>query len=155
MARIDNLTNFLTDVANSIRNKKGSDSLILAENFDTEIESIQTENEPTESNVVYGSFTPSENYVSDAQFLEFQTNFRPTAVYVYREVWVRGTQSINAAFASSTFNFSICNTANSSKAAEKMLMTSTIEILDNGFKISGDTTYYLVGDYKYNYVIFK
>lgn len=42
MARTDNLTNFLTDVANAIRNKKGTSELIQASNFDTEIESIQS-----------------------------------------------------------------------------------------------------------------
>ena len=42
MARIDNLTNFLTDVANSIREKKGTTGTILAKNFDTEIASIET-----------------------------------------------------------------------------------------------------------------
>ena len=40
MARIDNLTNFLTDVADSIRSKTGKSEAIAAEDFDTEIESI-------------------------------------------------------------------------------------------------------------------
>lgn len=40
MARIDTLNNFLTDVADSIREKKGSTEEIPAANFDTEIESI-------------------------------------------------------------------------------------------------------------------
>lgn len=40
MARIDTLNNFLTDVADSIREKKGSTGVIPAANFDTEIESI-------------------------------------------------------------------------------------------------------------------
>ena len=42
MARINNLTNFLSDVADAIRSKKGTSSLIPAEDFDTEIESITT-----------------------------------------------------------------------------------------------------------------
>ena len=42
MARTDTLNNFLTDVANSIRTKKGTNDTILASNFDTEIESIET-----------------------------------------------------------------------------------------------------------------
>lgn len=41
MARTDNLTNFLTDVANAIRSKKGTSELIQASSFDTEIESIE------------------------------------------------------------------------------------------------------------------
>lgn len=41
MARIDNLNNFLTDVAASIKEKKGTDTPIPAANFDTEIRSIE------------------------------------------------------------------------------------------------------------------
>lgn len=48
MARTDNLTNFLTDVANSIRAKKGTTDTILASDFDTEIESIETGGGTTE-----------------------------------------------------------------------------------------------------------
>ena len=43
MARIDNLSNFLTDVADSIRSKTGKNGLITPANYDTEIESISTE----------------------------------------------------------------------------------------------------------------
>lgn len=42
MARIDNLTNFLTDVADAIRGKKGTTGAIQASSFDTEIESISS-----------------------------------------------------------------------------------------------------------------
>ena len=41
MARTDTLGNFLTDVADAIREKKGTTDTILASNFDTEIESIE------------------------------------------------------------------------------------------------------------------
>jgi hypothetical protein len=37
MARVNNLSNFLTDVANAIKTKKGSETAIPAANFDTEI----------------------------------------------------------------------------------------------------------------------
>ena len=40
MARTNNLSNFLTDVADAIRTKKGSEELIAAEDFDTEIENL-------------------------------------------------------------------------------------------------------------------
>ena len=40
MARINTLTNFLTDVADSIRSKTGKSEAIACEDFDTEIESI-------------------------------------------------------------------------------------------------------------------
>lgn len=42
MARIDKLSNFLTDVADSIRNKTGDTANISPANFDTEIASIST-----------------------------------------------------------------------------------------------------------------
>ena len=42
MADISNLTNYLTDVADAIREKKGTDVQIPAANFDTEILSIST-----------------------------------------------------------------------------------------------------------------
>lgn len=42
MADISNLTNYLTDVADAIREKKGTDAQIPAANFDTEILSIST-----------------------------------------------------------------------------------------------------------------
>ena len=40
MARTDNLTNFLTDVADAIRTKKGTSETIKASDFDTEIENL-------------------------------------------------------------------------------------------------------------------
>lgn len=42
MARVDNLENFLTDVAGAIKTKKGTTDKIPATNFDTEIASIET-----------------------------------------------------------------------------------------------------------------
>lgn len=42
MARTDNLTNFLTDVAGAIKDKKGTTEPISPANFDTEIASIET-----------------------------------------------------------------------------------------------------------------
>lgn len=40
MARTDNLTNYLEDVATAIKNKKGDDTPIKASEFDTEIENL-------------------------------------------------------------------------------------------------------------------
>ena len=40
MARTNNLTDFLTDVADAIKNKKGDDTPILASEFDTEINNL-------------------------------------------------------------------------------------------------------------------
>lgn len=42
MARINNLTNFLTDVASAIKTKKGDSTAIAAEDFDTEILALPT-----------------------------------------------------------------------------------------------------------------
>lgn len=42
MADTSNLTNFLEDVADAIREKKGTQDPILAANFDTEIRNIST-----------------------------------------------------------------------------------------------------------------
>lgn len=42
MARINNLTNFLTDVADAIRRKTGGSAVINAEDFDTEIDGIES-----------------------------------------------------------------------------------------------------------------
>ena len=42
MARVNNLSNFLTDVADAIRTKKETTGQIPAENFDQEILSIET-----------------------------------------------------------------------------------------------------------------
>ena len=59
MARTDTVRHFLTDIANSIRNKKGTTDTIIASNFDTEIDSIETS---------VGKYTPRfisfYNYVS-------------------------------------------------------------------------------------------
>ncbi len=58
MARTNNLTNFLTDVADSIREKTGKSELIACEDFDTEIESISGGGEP---NLQDKSVTITEN----------------------------------------------------------------------------------------------
>lgn len=55
MARIDNLSNFLSDVATAIKDKTGKTDTITPANFDTEISSIQSgggENRPPKSGFV-------------------------------------------------------------------------------------------------------
>lgn len=47
MAKNNNLSDFLTGVANAIRTKKGTTSTINAQDFESEIESIQTGITPT------------------------------------------------------------------------------------------------------------
>lgn len=55
MARIDNLNNFLTDVADAIRTKTGSSDTISAEDFDTEIENIPSGGGDDWSDIGYSS----------------------------------------------------------------------------------------------------
>lgn len=45
MATTDNLQDFLTSIADSIRTKKGTTEQINAQNFDTEIESLISQSE--------------------------------------------------------------------------------------------------------------
>lgn len=52
MARIDNLTNFLSDVAAAIKEKKGTSELISARNFDTEILNLVTGESDGSSNLL-------------------------------------------------------------------------------------------------------
>ena len=67
MARTDNLTNYLTDVADAIKTKKGSQTNIPAANFDTEILNLpsqgvyQTVSETVSINGSY-NFTPDTGY---------------------------------------------------------------------------------------------
>ena len=51
MAKNNNLTDFLTGVANAIRAKKGTSDLINPQNFDSEIASISTAKEEQEKSV--------------------------------------------------------------------------------------------------------
>ena len=59
MAKTDNLTDFLTDIADGIRKKKGTTAKIPAQNFRTEIESISGGSTPT------GSITITSNGTYD------------------------------------------------------------------------------------------
>ena len=67
MARTNNLTNFLTDVAGAIKEKKGSEANIPAANFDTEIRNLPSQGtyeEKTISITQNGTqtVTPSQGY---------------------------------------------------------------------------------------------
>lgn len=68
MARINNLSNFLSDVADSIRRKKKTESTITPANFDAEIDSIPTGTAKTQTksiNIIENGNTtvlPDENY---------------------------------------------------------------------------------------------
>ena len=62
MARINNLTNFLTDVATAIRSKKGSEATIAAEDFDTEILNLPAQGEYQDKSL---AITTNGNYRVD------------------------------------------------------------------------------------------
>lgn len=67
MARVNNLTNFLTDVASAIKQKTGDNTAIPAADFDTEILSIETVgNYQTKSVTITDngnySISPDQNY---------------------------------------------------------------------------------------------
>lgn len=62
MARTDTLGNFLTDVADAIRTKKGTSDTITASNFDTEIENLPS-SDPSE--YFRGSITSTPNSSSN------------------------------------------------------------------------------------------
>ena len=62
MARIDTLTNFLTDVASAIKEKTGKTDAITPANFDTEIESIQSGGDASiEDGLIEGTLTEYSN----------------------------------------------------------------------------------------------
>lgn len=62
MARIDSLTNFLTDVASAIKEKTGKTDMITPANFDTEIESIQAGGDTSmEDGLIEGTLTEYSN----------------------------------------------------------------------------------------------
>lgn len=68
MARIDKLSNFLTDIANSIRNKKGTIEPILASDFDTEIDTIITNEDLNKELTNYDNeLIIQENYIVTIQ----------------------------------------------------------------------------------------
>lgn len=59
MARVDNLDHFLTDVADAIRTKKGTQATIQASDFDTEIENIPSGGDISEYMNTTFNFNPN------------------------------------------------------------------------------------------------
>lgn len=62
MARTDNLTNYLTDVADAIRTKTGSQATIQASNFDTTISNIPASDSCFDNSLT--RYTSSGHYIS-------------------------------------------------------------------------------------------
>lgn len=70
MARVDNLENFLTDVASAIKEKKGDNTPIPASNFDTEISEIPSGKYAPR----YISFAGCEEYDLDKEIANLDTS---------------------------------------------------------------------------------
>lgn len=104
------------------------------------------------TNVASGSFVLDENYTSSDMYKEINLDFSPSAVAVFRKNWVKGVQSINLTFRNSAINSSICSTASSNKAGEKFVNSSYIQLLSNGFRVTGNTGYYLVSGVEYGWI---
>lgn len=64
MARTDNLTNFLTDVADAIKEKKGDDTPIPASEFDTEIANLPSGGDISEYVNLDYLYTSNSNWTS-------------------------------------------------------------------------------------------
>lgn len=63
MARTNNLTDFLTDVADAIREKKGTSETIQASDFDTEIENLPSGGDVTTITEINNMLVSFENYL--------------------------------------------------------------------------------------------
>ena len=79
MADITNLNNFLTDVANAIREKKNTSEPIIASNFDTEILSIESSIDTSDANATVGNILQNKTaYAKDEKLtgtLTFDTHY--------------------------------------------------------------------------------
>ena len=83
MARTDTLGNFLTDVADSIREKKGTSEPILASDFDTEIASIESGGDLSE--YFYDTITQNTNTMPTRVVLQIIKKL-PDVIYVDNSV---------------------------------------------------------------------
>ena len=85
MARVDNLSSFLTDVAGAIREKKGTQDQIPAENFDTEIKSIETGIDTSDATAVSDDVISPKTFYSNGQKLSgsiiptYEQNYKITS----------------------------------------------------------------------------
>lgn len=70
MARTDTLGNFLTDVADAIREKKGTEETILASDFDTEIENLPSGGGADLNEYFYTTIDSNTNNYNQALFVK-------------------------------------------------------------------------------------
>lgn len=99
MARIDNLTNFLTDVATSIKAKTGDSSLIPASQFDTKIAGITTGKLSNEE------YTKANNNLDE--ILYQSQNVLPNTYQEVEYLESTGTQYIDTGYTFTNPNFKI------------------------------------------------
>lgn len=74
MAKNDNLKDFLTDVANAIRNKKGVTALINPQDFSSEIASIESGGGAEENNIGYNAVIADATAVGLRNIIEVHIN---------------------------------------------------------------------------------
>lgn len=72
MAKNNNLTDFLTDIANTIRTKKGTTLAINPQNFSSEIESIET---GVDNPLIANSDAEMNTYLNDTKYLNMYVKF--------------------------------------------------------------------------------
>ena len=99
MARTDNLTNFLTDVAGAIRTKKGTTNPILASDFDTEIANLPSGGGATITKGLVINSYDEDGYATDASivgmteipgyFMYYAMNVNTSGDYTYESVFAR------------------------------------------------------------------
>lgn len=92
MARIDNLTNFLNDVASAIKAKRDYESTqkISASDFDTEILSISTSNNQHITITENGTYTPSGNYTGFDEVI-VNVDSIPEGIFIQEETPTKTT----------------------------------------------------------------
>ena len=85
MAKNNNLTDFLTDIANTIRAKKGTTLAINPQNFSSEIESIET---GVDNPLIANSDAEMNTYLNDTKYLNMYVKFTgQSETYVTNEVY--------------------------------------------------------------------
>lgn len=72
MAKNNNLTDFLTDIANTIRTKKGTTGAINPQNFSSEIESIET---GVDNPLIANNDAEMNTYLNDTKYLNMYVKF--------------------------------------------------------------------------------
>ena len=153
MARTDTLGHFLTDVADAIREKKGTSSLILASSFDTEIESIsgggQSYRLPDEYQEVEYIETSGTQYINSGYYangnsqFEFKITYKTNAGVpfgAYNGSWQTGYGYYHN---NTSSNSEYVHYYSNAQTSQQGSQNTTQEIIINkgNVKVNGITTY--------------